>query len=135
VATSTITDTWAPEKRGLALGLCAVPLLVGPVLGPVIGGIVAEAYSWRATFVVLIILGGIITLVSMFIFKETLPYHVFENKIKPKKPELTNPFPKPHFLAPWKPLQFYAIPSVAILSLGMGLCFTGFCKNFPRNFL
>ena len=130
VATSTITDTWTPDKRGLALGLCAVPLLVGPVIGPVIGGIIANAWSWRATFVVLLIIGGLAIITAIFVFQETLPYHVFETKVKKEQPQAINPFEKPSFLAPWKPLQFYAIPSVAILSLGMGLCFTGFCMNF-----
>lgn len=47
----------------------AAPLL-GPSLGPLIGGAVTNAWGWRATFVLLAILGGI-SLCSFFFFTET----------------------------------------------------------------
>lgn len=36
-----------PERQGSAMGLWGVAVMAGPVLGPVLGGWLTEAYSWR----------------------------------------------------------------------------------------
>ena len=136
VSTSAIADTWAAEQRGTALGLWGIPLLVGPVVGPVIGGAVAQEFTWRGTFVVLIVFGAIGALLSLFVQPETMPYLVFANKIAAQKPGVANPFQKPVFFAPWKQLLLFRNYRLLISSLGSGLCFCGFCKNiFPANLL
>ena len=47
----------------------AAPLL-GPSLGPLIGGALATAWNWQATFYFLAIIGGVV-LVSMLLFRDT----------------------------------------------------------------
>jgi MFS family permease len=47
----------------------AAPLL-GPSLGPIIGGILAQAFSWRAIFYFLAIFGAV-SLLSFVLFKDT----------------------------------------------------------------
>ena len=47
----------------------AAPLL-GPSLGPLIGGILTQVFSWRATFWFLVIFGGL-SLLSFLFFKDT----------------------------------------------------------------
>jgi MFS family permease len=51
-------------------GVYYVAPLLGPSLGPLIGGAVTTAWNWRATFYLLAILGGI-ALCSFFFFTDT----------------------------------------------------------------
>jgi multidrug resistance protein len=48
-----VADVFAPSERGQALGLYFVPLLLGPIISPVIGGVLADKVSWRGVFVLL----------------------------------------------------------------------------------
>jgi MFS family permease len=50
---SIITDYFAPHELSRAMGIFAVGAVLGPVLGYAAGGLVAEAYGWRWTFVIL----------------------------------------------------------------------------------
>ncbi len=50
---SIITDYFAPHELSRAMGIFAAGAVLGPVLGYVAGGLVAEAYGWRWTFVIL----------------------------------------------------------------------------------
>jgi len=58
-----VADVFSPEERGKALGLYFVPLLVGPIISPVIGGALANSLSWRGVFVLL----GVISLPLLLI--------------------------------------------------------------------
>jgi EmrB/QacA subfamily drug resistance transporter len=40
----------APGERGRAMAMLGLPILVGPVLGPVLGGVVLDGLSWRWLF-------------------------------------------------------------------------------------
>lgn len=51
-------------------GIYYVAPLLGPSLGPFIGGAVTNTWNWRATFYLLAILGGI-ALCSFFFFNDT----------------------------------------------------------------
>ncbi|MEV6912808.1 DHA2 family efflux MFS transporter permease subunit [Amycolatopsis sp. NPDC051071] len=42
--------TVAPERRGRMTAITGLPLLVGPILGPVLGGVLLDSLSWRALF-------------------------------------------------------------------------------------
>ena len=47
-----ITDTFSADKRGLALGCNAVVIALGSSVGPTLGGIITEHWSWRWIFYV-----------------------------------------------------------------------------------
>jgi len=47
-----ITDTFSADKRGFALGCNAVVIALGSSLGPTLGGIITEHWSWRWIFYV-----------------------------------------------------------------------------------
>ncbi len=45
-----LLDTFPREKHGQAMALWGVGVMVGPILGPTLGGFLTEAYSWRWVF-------------------------------------------------------------------------------------
>ena len=47
---SIILDTFPPAKRGAAFSVTAIATIVAPVLGPTLGGIITDDYSWRWIF-------------------------------------------------------------------------------------
>ncbi|WP_181772373.1 DHA2 family efflux MFS transporter permease subunit [Amycolatopsis pittospori] len=40
----------APERRGRMTTITGLPLLIGPILGPVLGGVLLDSASWRMLF-------------------------------------------------------------------------------------
>eukprot|EP01112_Ceratiomyxa_fruticulosa_P007562 TRINITY_DN1967_c0_g2_i1.p1 TRINITY_DN1967_c0_g2~~TRINITY_DN1967_c0_g2_i1.p1 ORF type:complete len:525 (+),score=72.02 TRINITY_DN1967_c0_g2_i1:262-1836(+) len=77
---SSIGDIYPLHQRGMALGLYTIPLLVGPILGPLVGGGLSQSLGWRSTFVALLILGGIFLVSTFFLIPETHPYFVLTRK-------------------------------------------------------
>ncbi|MHA3916556.1 DHA2 family efflux MFS transporter permease subunit [Halovulum sp. GXIMD14793] len=49
---SILFDAFPKEKRGQAMAMFGLGVVVAPVLGPTIGAILTEAYSWRMVFFV-----------------------------------------------------------------------------------
>lgn len=43
-------DSYPPAKRGAAMALWGMGVMVGPILGPALGGWLTEYYSWRWVF-------------------------------------------------------------------------------------
>ena len=46
----TIFRVFPPEKRGMAMGFFGLSVLLGPALGPSLGGVVIEQFNWRYIF-------------------------------------------------------------------------------------
>src|SRR5271163_1418239 len=42
-----LMDTFPPARRGMAMAVYTLAILVAPVLGPTLGGYITENYSWR----------------------------------------------------------------------------------------
>lgn len=47
-----ITDTFPPTERGRALGVWGIGFMLGPAIGPTLGGYLTDWFSWRAVFAV-----------------------------------------------------------------------------------
>lgn len=62
-----IADTFPAVERGFAAGLYAGAPFMGPALGPVIGGFLAEGAGWRAVEWLLVALSGTV-LLAMYLF-------------------------------------------------------------------
>ena len=71
-----ISDVFAPEVRGAALSYFLGPMLIGPIIAPLIGGILAEEFSWRADFVLLAVMALPITLFTFIFTPETHHWYV-----------------------------------------------------------
>jgi len=49
---SIMLDLYPPQKRGTVMAIWGVGVMVGPILGPTLGGYLTDAYSWRWVFYV-----------------------------------------------------------------------------------
>ncbi|MBV8550369.1 MAG: DHA2 family efflux MFS transporter permease subunit [Acidobacteriaceae bacterium] len=68
-----LTESFPPEKRGLAQGMFGLGVVVAPVLGPTLGGFLTDAYSWRWAFYINIPIGVLAILLIMRYVKDP-PY-------------------------------------------------------------
>lgn len=67
-----LLDTYPPEKHGSAMGIWGVGVMVGPILGPTLGGWLTEYYSWRWVFYINVPV-GILSLVGIMTFVQDGP--------------------------------------------------------------
>jgi MFS transporter, DHA2 family, multidrug resistance protein len=47
---ATLLDIYPPERRGFAMAIWGVGVMLGPIMGPTVGGWLTETYSWRYGF-------------------------------------------------------------------------------------
>lgn len=52
VEQSMLADTFPPEKRGMAFAVFAIVVVVGPVFGPTLGGVITDRASWHWIFLI-----------------------------------------------------------------------------------
>ncbi|UCI31036.1 DHA2 family efflux MFS transporter permease subunit [Mesorhizobium sp. B4-1-4] len=72
---SILLDIYSVEERGSAMALFGVSVMVGPVLGPVIGGWLTENVSWRWVFYINVPIGALAFAgVSMFVLETKLDF-------------------------------------------------------------
>jgi DHA2 family multidrug resistance protein len=68
VEQSMLVDTFPPKQRSLAFAAYGIVVIAGPVLGPVIGGLITDNASWRWCFLINVPVGALsIVLVSLFV--------------------------------------------------------------------
>lgn len=60
-----ITEAYPPEKRGMAQAIYGMGVIVGPTLGPPLGGYIVDNYDWPYIFYINIPLGVIATLFTL----------------------------------------------------------------------
>src|SRR3954468_12826896 len=54
-----MTDAYPPEDRGKAMAIWGLGVMVGPVLGPTLGGWLTDVASWRWTFYINVPIGAL----------------------------------------------------------------------------
>ncbi|HVO04654.1 MAG TPA: DHA2 family efflux MFS transporter permease subunit [Candidatus Cybelea sp.] len=69
---SVLLDTYPREKHGSAMALWGVGVMVGPILGPTLGGYLTEYYNWRWVFFINLPF-GIMALLGILAFVHETP--------------------------------------------------------------
>ena len=64
---STMLDIYPPAQRGSAMAIWGMGVMVGPILGPTLGGYLTELYNWRWVFYVNLPF-GILAVTGMVLF-------------------------------------------------------------------
>ena len=73
VGMAIVADLFEPEERGRALGIWGTGIMVGPAIGPTLGGYLTEIFSWRSIFSVNLPVGVATFLAAMIIMKKPEP--------------------------------------------------------------
>jgi DHA2 family multidrug resistance protein len=64
-----LLESFPPQKRGLAMAVFGLGVVVAPVLGPTLGGFLTDQYSWRWAFYINIPIGVLaVFMLSRFVF-------------------------------------------------------------------
>ena len=70
---STMLDIYTVEQRGTAMAIWGVGVMVGPILGPTLGGYLTEMYNWRFVFYINLPFGILATLGLIFFMPRAEP--------------------------------------------------------------
>jgi MFS transporter, DHA2 family, multidrug resistance protein len=68
-----LMETFPPQERGMAMAVWGVGMMLGPVLGPTLGGWITDNYSWRWIFYINAPV-GIIAILLIALILEDPPY-------------------------------------------------------------
>lgn len=72
VGAGTIADIWHPYERGQAMSMFFLGPLCGPLLAPIIGGLLSERWGWRSTLWFCAAFGAFILFIILLCLPETL---------------------------------------------------------------
>ncbi|PVF97158.1 MFS general substrate transporter [Serendipita vermifera] len=70
IGAGTLADIYAPKERATMMGIYYAAPLLGPSLGMLLGGVLAQIWRWRATFYFMVIIGGVV-LIALCFFRDT----------------------------------------------------------------
>lgn len=59
-----LVDVYPPEERGKAMAIWGIGVMVGPILGPTLGGYLTEVATWRWTFYINLPVGVLALLIA-----------------------------------------------------------------------
>ena len=79
IAQAVLLESFPPKKRGLAMAVYGMGIVVAPIIGPTLGGWITDNYSWRWIFYINVPV-GILAVLMVRMFIEDPPY------IKNQKP-------------------------------------------------
>jgi EmrB/QacA subfamily drug resistance transporter len=73
VSVAMISRAFEKEERGRALGLWGLGTMFGPLIGPTLGALLTQYFSWRAVFFVNVPVGLVTLLACLKVFAEREP--------------------------------------------------------------
>ncbi|MBS1517871.1 MAG: MFS transporter [Bacteroidetes bacterium] len=84
-AQAAISDITPPEERSKGMGLISAAFSLGFVFGPSVGGILSENFGYAFPVLISAALSSVALVMSIFVFKETLPEEIRIKNRKEKK--------------------------------------------------
>ncbi|HKP11421.1 MAG TPA: DHA2 family efflux MFS transporter permease subunit [Blastocatellia bacterium] len=73
IAQAVMLESFPPQKRGAAMAVYGMGVVVAPIIGPTLGGWITDNYSWRWVFYINIPVGILAVMMSQW-FVEDPPY-------------------------------------------------------------
>jgi MFS transporter, DHA2 family, multidrug resistance protein len=73
IAQTVLLESFPPARRGIAMAVFSMGVIVAPILGPTLGGWITDNYSWRWVFYVNLPIGVLAFLLAQ-LFVEDPPY-------------------------------------------------------------
>jgi EmrB/QacA subfamily drug resistance transporter len=73
VGQTMLAQAAGPQRMGRVMSLVGVPMLLAPVLGPVLGGVIVEDWSWRWIFFLNLPVGGVAIVAARSLLPEARP--------------------------------------------------------------
>ncbi|KFH73040.1 hypothetical protein MVEG_00265 [Podila verticillata NRRL 6337] len=117
----TVADIYVPTEQGTSMGLMFLGQFLGPVLGPPIGGLLAEAFGWQATFFFMAIVSAIVIVELFFLLPETYRHEPVD-PLSAIEAKGGDPEPKKRF-NPFQAVFLLRHPVVFLASLETGMIF------------
>jgi DHA2 family multidrug resistance protein len=75
IAQSILIESFPHNKRGMAMAMFGMCVVVAPIIGPTLGGWITDSYSWRWIFFINIPVGILAVSLAMLLIKDP-PYFV-----------------------------------------------------------
>jgi DHA1 family bicyclomycin/chloramphenicol resistance-like MFS transporter len=72
-------DAYGPEHLIKAIAYLTMFYTMGPMISPVVGGILVDAFGWRSTFAFAVLVGAVVTAGAYFVIYETRPATALAN--------------------------------------------------------
>jgi DHA2 family multidrug resistance protein len=69
-----LMETFAPEEQGMAMAVWGFGMMLGPVMGPILGGWITDNYSWRWIFLINVPVGLFASLLVTVILED--PHYI-----------------------------------------------------------
>ena len=66
---SVMLDAYPPEERGQAMAIWGMGVMLGPIMGPTLGGWLTDNYSWHWVFLINLPI-GIVTVLGLMLFMD-----------------------------------------------------------------
>lgn len=67
LAQATLFDIYPPHRRGFAMAIWGMGVMIGPIMGPTLGGYLTEMYNWRYVFYINLPF-GVLASVGLIVF-------------------------------------------------------------------
>ena len=83
LATGVVADLVTSAERGMYMAYTSLPSIFGPIVGPILGGIIAQYLGWWWIFWVLTIMSGVYFVLLLFFLPETCRKVVGDGSIPP----------------------------------------------------
>ncbi|TMC11213.1 MAG: DHA2 family efflux MFS transporter permease subunit [Chloroflexi bacterium] len=71
VGMATLMSVTRPDERGRVMSVLGVPMLIGPVLGPTLGGWLIQAVSWRLIFYLNVPIGIVGVIMALLLLRDS----------------------------------------------------------------
>jgi DHA2 family multidrug resistance protein len=73
IAQAVLMESFPPEKRGSAMAVFGMGVVVAPIIGPTLGGWITDNYAWRWIFYINVPI-GVLAIIMANMFIEDPPY-------------------------------------------------------------